>query len=200
MNALLTALVNDVYTLTNRPDLEAETVLAVRSATLKVHHSDYYYKDLFETGVQFDVSAAQQSIDYRLLVPKWRALKYLRVYDNSQTPGVPGKFLGIVTPDSVLDSYQVNKENVCYIAGTELQIRTLTAQQYFLLGCYIHPDVTVDGYTSWAALEYPFAIVYEASAIVSKAIGNLDDANSFRNSAQDELLVVRTNSIIIDGY
>ena len=49
----LNELIAEVYTITNRPDLVAQTLMAVRSATLKLHQSDYYYKDIFETGFQF---------------------------------------------------------------------------------------------------------------------------------------------------
>ena len=52
--ASFTSLLNDVYTITNRPDLIAETKLAVKQATLKMHQSDYYPKDLFETGIAWN--------------------------------------------------------------------------------------------------------------------------------------------------
>ena len=41
-------LYDDVVTITKRPDLAAETALAIRAATLKLHQSDFYFKDLFE--------------------------------------------------------------------------------------------------------------------------------------------------------
>ena len=52
----LTDLCADVYTITNRPDLINETKLAVKAATLKMHQSDYYYRDLLEQGITFDTS------------------------------------------------------------------------------------------------------------------------------------------------
>ena len=50
-------LLSDVYAVTNRPDLVADTKLAVRTATLKAHRSDFYPKDLFETGLTFSTPA-----------------------------------------------------------------------------------------------------------------------------------------------
>ena len=41
------------HTITNRPDLINETKLAVKAATLKIHQSDYYYRDLIEQGIAF---------------------------------------------------------------------------------------------------------------------------------------------------
>ena len=44
--ATLAALLADVYSLTTRPDLVAESTVAVRKATLKAHLSDYFFRDL----------------------------------------------------------------------------------------------------------------------------------------------------------
>lgn len=49
--ASLNSLVSDVYTLTNRPDLVAETALAVKKATLKMHHVDFFARDIWESGI-----------------------------------------------------------------------------------------------------------------------------------------------------
>ncbi len=200
MNASLTNLVNSVYTLTNRPDLVGETLLAVKSATLKAHQSDFYYKDLFETGIELGYSQAQQIVEYRTLVPRWRALSYLRKFDASSTPGVPLQFLKVLTPTDVLDSYSVNKENVCYIAGIELHIRCSEAQQYFLLGCYVHPVITDSGYSSWIADESPATIFYEAAATIFKTTGFDEQASAYKNMVQEQYAELKLNNILANGY
>ena len=144
--AAFSSIVSEVYNLTNRPDLVAETETAVKAATLKAHASDFYPKDLFESGVIFDTAAYFQSLGYKQLLPRWRSLEYLRKYDAVGM--VAGDFLKVITPEQTLDSYSINKENVVYLAGDMLEIRSNTQLQYILLGCYLHPDVTVDGYTS----------------------------------------------------
>lgn len=196
MNQSLTSLVADVYTLTNRPDLVGETLLAIRSATLKAHVSDYYYKDLVETGIEFDYSQAQQQLEYKSLIPRWRSLKYLRKY----SAGVAGSFLDVLTPDNIIDSYGVTKENVCYVAGLELQIRCSEDQKYFLLGCYVYPDVTVDSYSSWIADESPEAILYEAVATIFKTIGYDEQNASYRDLAKDAREQLKLTNITPIGY
>lgn len=195
----LASLTADVITLTNRPDLVGETALAIRAATLKAHGSDYYYKDLFETGIQFSFSLAQQALEYKTLIPRWRALKYLRQFDPSTTPGTPGKFLELITPESVLDSYSVSKENVCYVAGLELQIRCLIATQYFSLGCYVHPDVTTAGYSSWIADEIPFAIIYEAAATLFKTFGFDEQVAAYRQLVTEQYAILKMSNIVAIG-
>jgi hypothetical protein len=201
MNSTLTSLVNDVYTLTNRPDLVGETILAVRNATLKAHRSDFYPKDIFETGIQFDYSQAQQSIEFGILIPRWRALKYVRKYiPDNMGGGTPGAFLDVITPEEVLDSYNVNRDNVAYVAGLELKIRSSEAIQYALLGCYILPDVTPSNYNSWIANSQPSLIIYEAAATVFKTIGYDEQNATYARMVLDEYAQLKQDNILGVGY
>jgi hypothetical protein len=179
-----TELCDEVYVLTNRPDLVAETKSAVRAATLKLHQTDYFYKDLFETGLAFTAAAYIQQLEFRLLVPRWRSLKYLRKTDSagSDTLG----FFDIIVPENVLDNYALNRSNVAYVAGAVLQIRSSTQFQYAILGCYIQPDITEAGYDSWIAIDHPFAIVFEAAATVFKMIGDTEKFAAHSALAQME--------------
>jgi len=63
--ATFAELVADVYIATNRPDLVTQTALAVKVATLKAHQTDFYPKDIFETGIQWNPVAYVQSLSYR---------------------------------------------------------------------------------------------------------------------------------------
>jgi hypothetical protein len=195
----LASLTADVFTLTNRPDLVGETSLAIRAATLKAHGSDYYYKDLLETGVQFDLSMQFQTLDYKTLIPRWRALKYIRKFDYSTPPGRAGEFLELITPEQVLDSYSINKEDVCYVAGLQLNIRCRAAFQYMLLGCYVHPDVTFEGYSSWIADEAPLTIIYEAAATVFKTIGYDEQNAAYRQLVLDQYAELKISNIVAIG-
>ena len=199
MSTSFTTMLNSVFAITNRPDLVNETTLAVQNATLKAHRTDYYPKDLLEQGVQFDLSLTQQSLDYKTLIPRWRSLKYVRKYDNTLPPGMPSKFLELVTPEETLDSYSISREDICYLAGMELQIRTKAATQFFLLGCYVYPDVTVSSYSSWVADEFPAAVYYEAASIVFKTTGYDEQAAALNKLVQDEYMQLR-QKIIANGY
>ena len=190
--ASFTSLLNDVYTITNRPDLIAETKLAVKQATLKMHQSDYYPKDLFETGIAWNPVAFLQSLSYKTLIPRWRTFKYLRKYSD----GVPGDFFTLLSPEESLDRYAVNKDNICYVAGDTLEIRSSTQDANMLIGCYLHPDITEENYTSWIADEHPYAIVFDAAATVFKMIGYDEQAAYMKQSVTEQIALLRQNQII----
>lgn len=183
----------DVYIITNRPDLVAETKLAVKVATLKIHQSDFYVKDLYETGASFSTSAYIQQIDYGTLITNWRAFKYLRKYDS--VTSTPGMFFKLETPESILDSYSAAKEDICYLAGSVLQIRSSTQEQYMILGCYINPDVNEATYSSWVARETPYAIVFEAARIVFKQIGFDEQSSEMQKLSMEHIIELRQANI-----
>lgn len=191
-------LVQEVYNLTARPDLVAETSSAIRSATLKAHQSDYYYKDIFEAGLSFAQAAFVQNLDYRNLIPRWRSLKYLRKYDN--VSGVPGIELDIILPEAVFDAYHLQKSDVCYGAGAYIQINSSTSEQFYLLGCYLNPDITENGYSSWVALDHPYFIVFDAAATIFKAIGKDDEATTYRQLNAEQLTMLKTSNILTQGW
>lgn len=193
----LAELVTDVYTLTTRPDLVNETALAIRNATLKVHRSDFYPKDLQETAIQFSSAEYLQTFEYKSVFPNWRSLKYLRKYDPiSDTPSI---ILDKITTDEVLDSYGKTKVNTVYGAGSNLQIRSNTKEAYYLLGYYAFPDVTDLGYSSWIADEQPSVILYEAALFIFKTIGYDEQVSTYTQLVAMELEMLQANNILING-
>lgn len=194
--ATFTELLADVYTLTNRPDLVNETKLAVKAATLKAHQSDYYYKDLLETGVSFSSAAYVQGLEYRTILPRFRSLKYIRKTDVN---GTPGKILDPIAPALVLDVYGIAREDVYYAAGELIQIKSSTELQYILLGCYLNPDVAESTYSSWVALDHPYYIVYEAAITIFKAIGQDEQAAVYKKLCDEQLSMLKSSNIEIEG-
>jgi hypothetical protein len=194
----LNELIAEVYTITNRADLVAQTLTAIRSATLKLHQSDYYYKDLREQGIAFLSAQYLQQLEYRTLYPRWRALKYVRKTDS--TGQEQGKFFELIVPENVLDDYKLNRTDVCYAAGEIIQIRSSTQVQYCIVGRYDNPDITQSGYSSWVALDHPYSIVFEAASTVFKMIGDTDQFAAYTALAGQQLIELRNSNITAQGY
>lgn len=174
-------IVGDVYTITNRADLVAETQLAVKAATLQLHRSDFFFKDLLETAIEFSTSSYLQAVDYRTLFPLYRSLKYMRKFDG--TPGGVGPFLKVITPEEVLDAYKLQRTDVIYVAGKVWQIKSSTQLQFACIGIYQNPDVSsAANYDSWIALEARYAVMYQAAANVFGSILR-DSAGQQANAA-----------------
>lgn len=194
------AMLSEIYTITNRPDLVAETTTALKSATLKAHSSDFYFKDLFETAIVYDAADYTQTIPYRTLFPRYRALKYLRKWDGNTVGDTAGKFFDIITPEEVLDSYNRQRNDVAYLAGDVIQVRSSTADLYGLMGVYLRPTVdTPATYKSWIADEWPYAIIFDAAATVFGLLQQDSAKASYQQMAFEQLIFVKNSNIVAVG-
>lgn len=196
MTTSFASLVTDVYSLTNRPDLVGETALAIKAATLKAHQHDDWIKDFNESSIQFTSSDYYQSLDYKSIIPLWRKPRYIRNYDLS---GGPGSFLDYIVPEKVVDQYGANHTDVFYVSGSNIQIRTSASAQYFLVGYYVNPDVSSTGYSSWIANDHPFAIIYEAVAILFKTIGLDEQVVAYREMVKEEMQTLTQHGLTGTG-
>lgn len=194
--ATFTELCEDVYTLTKRPDLVAETKLAVKAATLKAHQVDDFYKDIREEGVSFSLADYLQSLEYRSIFPRFRKVKYIRKSDVS---GNAGSFLSPITPTSALDAYGSHKADVFYGAGELIQLRSSTEFQYIFFGFYENPDLTEASFNSWVALDHPYAIVYEAAATIYKMIGQDEQASMYKRLCDEQYQFLKQANIEVEG-
>ena len=191
-------LVIEVYALTNRPDLVAETASAIKAATLKAHLSDFYSKDIHETGVGFPTSAYIQSLDYISLISNFRALKYIRRVEDA-TDDI-GKFFQVLTPEETIDSYGINKTDIAYVAGRVLEIRSSVSFSKLLLGCYVLPIITEGAYSSWVAEQHPYAIIKEAARVIFKTIGYDEQSAAYERLVAEEYSLLKLSALSDIGY
>lgn len=196
--ATFAEVLDEVYNLTKRRDLVAETKTAVKAATLKAHQSDYYYKDLFETGIQFLTSELIQDLAYREVIPNFRSLKYIRRSDINADQN--GPFFTLLTPEQILDPYGVNKENICYVAGEVIHIRSDAAFQYMFFGCYVNPNITEGAYNSWVSTDHLYAIVFEAARVIFKTIGYDEESSTYEKLVTEQFQLLKAANIDAHGY
>lgn len=170
-------IVSEVIRITKRPDLLASIQANVRAATLKAHHSDFYYKDLYEVPVQFVNIFHLQSFLPTEVAPRFRKVKYIRLW-NGGVQGDVGTFLTPIQVENSIDGYGYIKTDVYYMAGQLLQIRGKCELDKVLFGCYQHPIITPDtAYNSWIAVDMPYAIIYEAARVTFKSYSFTEQAN-----------------------
>ena len=188
-----------VYELTGRSDLTGITTSAIRAATLKAHQTDFYSKDIYEVGVEFDTTDYRQSLDYYNLISNFRALSYIKRVESA-TDDV-GKFIEIITPAEVLDSYGYNRTDIAYVAGRVLEVRSSVTFKYALMGAYVFPIVLAnDSFSSWIAELYPFTIVYEAARVVFKAIGYDEQSAQMNSLVAEQYALLKASALTDVGY
>lgn len=188
-------LVQEVLKIVKRPDLQERIEGAVRSATLRIHHSDFFYKDLVEVPVQFTEAKTLQNFLPTDVIPNFRKSKYVRQWQGD-VDGMPGVFLEHIQIENSVDGYGCNKENVFYLAGQLIQTRTCFPLYRALFGAYVHPIITPSSsYNSWVAVEYPYAIIYDAARAVFNSISYAEQANSYERLAAEIIAEIKLSCV-----
>ena len=188
----------EVYNITARPDLIDLTKSAVKAATLKAHQTDFYSKDIWEQQVVFPSSEYVQSLDYVSVIPNYRALKYMRHWDTSDSTA--GNFFTVLTPEEILDEWGRERTNVCYVAGRILEIKSPIEFDAVIIAAYVNPVVTETGYSSWVASLYPYAIVHEAARVVFATIAMDAEKNSQKELVAEQYAELKINNTVDQGY
>jgi len=186
-------LLQEVYAVTNRPDLISESKMAIKAATLKAHQSDFYSKDIYEQYVTLgDEASYLWSLDYISLISNLRSFKYVRKLDPE---GTPGDFITILSPEEVLDTYGASRQDIAYVAGRILEIKSSTEINTCLLAAYVNPIVAEGSYSSWVADLYPYVIVFEAARVLFKTIGYDEQSAAYNQLVGEQYQILRTNAL-----
>jgi hypothetical protein len=195
----LADLISAVGVITNRPDLVSETTAAVKRATLKVHVSETFQRDLAEIALVSPQLLSVSSVDYRYQIAlstpiiRFRRIAYLRA-----NPTIPSDLVTqyrFIEADSIFDDYSFEQVDYFYIAGSTLNLRTLVSTTGVKFGYYQYPDITDASFYSWIADVYPNVIIDEAAAAVFKMIGKDDEETRYRQMAAENYHILQAINI-----
>lgn len=176
--SLYTQMVSDVISLTKRSDLEEETAVAVRTATLSVHSGAAFPRDLYTSVVKIPNPSYTVAVDAQSL-PRLRGLSTVRFLDSNYNP-IEAIQVEILELDDLVDPvYKSPKTDVCYSAGTSVNMRASIPIYGALITYFQLPKVRPDQYDSWIAQISPDAIVYVAASIVLGTNGNEEKSANY---------------------
>jgi len=193
-----TEILQEVYNITSRADLVDLTKSAVKAATLKAHQSDFFAKDIYEAQFTFPSAEYIQAFDYFSFMPNYRALKYLREYNVLD--GTTGIFFHLITPDELLDEWNRERVNVCYVAGNYINIKALTKFDNMIVSAYLSPTVVETNYSSWIADIFPYAIIHEAARVVFGTIAMAAEASAQKGFVAEQYAELKINATVEQGY
>lgn len=194
--ATYNAILANVYSLTARPDLGAETALAIRKATMKAHLKDFWADDLTQTLVTLPVLSPVGDVSFRYtidltdigLFPLLRKVAYVKEY-NSPLTGQEIQFKQL-DPDNLLDNYLLEEINYWTQISRQATLRCNKTLAQVAVGFYRYPNVDITVYDSWIAAQFPDIIVEEATAKVLATIGKDSEAARYANNFEDNIHAV----------
>jgi hypothetical protein len=188
-----------VIALTGREDDPAGTETMIQAATLRMHQSDFYARDISEALINLGSSSFAASFDAPGTFTRYRAVKYLRKYDL--VTATKGKLLDKLEPETLFDAYGVEKTNVWYSAGNNIVFRSSTALQYLYAGWYSSPIISpVANFASWIADTVPHAIIFDACSLIFQTVNQQEQSRKYDGLVQEQLAMVKMHGLEGKGY
>jgi len=190
-----------VYSLTARPDLIQETILAIRKATMKFHLADLWKNDIVQVYPLVTVTPGD-TYSYRysltlsnaVVYPLFRRVAFIKEYNATPTGyEIEFKELDI---SSLLDNYQLEKVNYWTQAGMGATIRSDRELTQLAVGYYKYPNITPTTFDSWIASQFPDAIVEEAVGAIFASIGKMDEARTYKNQFAENLHMLTITQVV----
>lgn len=160
--SLYTDIQTGVVTWTNRPDLTAETDMAIKQALRTAHRAGTFYRDLLTVNLTAQPTTQVQTIDLSANCPNYKQLCYVKPtnYDLRYTP------IDIL---DVFDYDKVYKTDVFYGMGTSLVIRAAVPVDAIDICYYKSPTTNpIASIDSWIAdLHQDLVILWAAGTILA---------------------------------
>jgi hypothetical protein len=187
----------EVIANTKRPELVTLTDSAIKMATLRAHHVDFFPRDSANALLTYTVPVGNEFFtdipDIFTLVPQLRTSAWAQGEDT--TTFVPNENLEyVVEYKNFWDEYNELRSSVFTLMGETMRMRFLAPTGRARLYYYKNPIVTSGGYSSWIADLHKEELAKWAAAIVWQRSGFQEIAASMQATVND------LKSLLVESY
>ena len=168
---------------TRRPEVPAVTQAAIRTATLRAHHTDFFNRDLVAGSLTYTPSSSASFYDFTDIsstLNRLRAFQVLECIDA--TTLVPTEALEYRELQDLYDSDNLRRTSIYTMIGDTLRVYPVAATGKLNAYYYKNPVTTEVGYSSWIADTYPDELAMWAAAIVFARTGFAEMAADFQRT------------------
>lgn len=181
---------------TRRPEVANVTKAAIKSATLRAHHTDFFPRDLNTALLTYTPSSTAILYDFPNIqntLARLRSIQFLQGIDAVTSS--PVEQLEYRVADDLFDSDGNRRYHVYTLIGATLRIYPSTATGAMTAFFFQNPNVTEAQYSSWIADTYPEELAMWAAAIVFARTGFVEMAKQFNDTH-----IVPFKEMLIDSH
>ena len=168
---------------TRRPEVSAITQAAIRTATLRAHHTDFFNKDLATSLLSYTPSASAiyyDLPDISTTLPRLRAMQLLQSVDTTYYQ--PTEELEYREVQDLYDKDNTLRKSMYTLIGDTLRVYPQSVTGSMSAYFYQNPNVASDTYSSWIANNHADELAMWAAAIVFARTGFADMAADFQKN------------------
>jgi hypothetical protein len=168
---------------TRRPEVAAITQAAIRTATLRAHHTDFFRRDLAIGTLSYTPSSSALYYDFpdlSTLLARLRSIQLMQSVEPG-TLAATEQFEYRELQD-LYDSDNVLRTSMYTMIGDTLRVYPDSVTGRLDVYYYSNPITASVGYSSWIANEYPDELAMWAAAIVFARTGFAEMAADFQKT------------------
>lgn len=168
---------------TRRPDVSAITKAAIKSATLRAHHVDFFPRDLVTSPLTYTPLSTAVFYDFTNIqntLTRLRSLKFVQSIEVGT--GTPTENLEYRNADDIYDSDGNRRLSIYTLIGATLRIYPQSATGVASAYYFQNPDTAELTYDSWIADTYPDELAMWAAGIVFARTGFLEAAKEYQDT------------------
>jgi len=169
-----------VIGITKRPELVTMTDLAIRTATLRAHHTDFFPRDRASALFSYTLPTTSAFVDIANIfatAPQLRIPEWLQGEDPATQQ--PTEILDYLNSyKEFWDDDNVRKTSVFCQIGESFRVSFASATGSARLWYFKNPIVSAAGYSSWIADTYDMELAQWAAGIVWARTGLQEQANN----------------------
>jgi hypothetical protein len=159
------------------------TQAAIRAATLRAHHVDFFKRDLATNSLSYTVSSTAYLYDFANIsssLARLRSIQLVQGVDNvTYTPVENFEYREI---SDLYDNDGNRREHMYTLLGNTLRLYPSLATGLISVYYFQNPVVSSVGYSSWIADDYPDELAMWAAAIVFARTGFAEMAADFQKT------------------
>lgn len=167
---------------TRRPEIQDTTRAAIRSATLRAHHTDFFNRDLASSVLTYTPSNSEVFYDFANVsssLTRLRAIQLVQSVDAAMKPAEEFEYREL---QDLYDSSNNLRPSIYTFIGDTLRAYPSAITGRLNVYFYQNPTVTTTGYNSWIANSYPDEVAMWAAAIVFARTGFAEMAADFQKT------------------
>lgn len=183
--------VNEVLTITARPDRQTEIESALNWAISHCCLKSNFAYDLVESSITIDPTKYGATLQFNNVTPtplvtRFRKFKYLKAYGTK-------KYLTPIGSDQIFSPSNAMQKDVFYLAGNNFTYILSSLAPSLEVGYYQYPPTlnTTTATSFWLLDMAPWAAIDLAAARIFRSIGDDESMKQYQGMGEEMLKVAR---------
>ncbi len=197
-NMNLAGIIQVVKDRTRRIDKSDEITTAVRKAVRTVHSAAYFPMDLVEEEVDLNGTHHNFKIPLPPRIRKFVAVAPLASTGQPLNISTINNLYDYISPTDVINSFHTRRNDVYYVAGTALSVKSSVGAAKLYMSFYAQPEVADLNLETWLMEAHEAVFIDAALSDFYNSIGRDKEARAHKQEMLMQLQIIINDYVCME--